>query len=322
MVADLLWLQRSFDIAHAAIEAFVKGKSEAVESALICVFAGGHLLIEDRPGVAKTSLARAIARVFDGAEFQRIQFTPDLLPSDLTGTEIYDESQHAFRFREGPVFTNVLLGDEINRASPKVQSALLQVMAEGRVTVGRQTHSVPTPFCCIATQNPVDFQGTYALPEAQLDRFLMRISIGYPDPLDEIDVITLGVSGRTADDVEPVLAMSDLRRVAGIVQTVEVNDPVKRYIVDIAEATRTSEKLRLGVSPRGCIALATAARVRAATRGREFTAHDDVKALAQEVLGHRILLSDQAELDGATAEQVLATILDTVPVQPAPASRR
>jgi MoxR-like ATPase len=302
-----------FARVRANVETFIRGKADVVDLALTCLFSEGHLLIEDVPGVGKTSLAKAMALSIDGS-LQRIQFTPDLLPSDVTGVPIFNAESRAFEFHEGPVFANVVVADEINRASPKTQAALLEVMEEYHVTVDAQSYPVPRPFIVVATQNPIELEGTYQLPEAQIDRFMMRISVGYPDRDTEMDVITDRLEGRTADDVEACLDVTEVQDMIDFALNVAIAAPVKRYIVDLASATRDQPELRLGVSPRGAIALALASRVRAASQGREYVTADDVKALAQPVLEHRMLVRAEAQLRGRSPDRVLRELLAEVPV--------
>jgi MoxR-like ATPase len=285
------------------------------------LFARGHLLIEDVPGVAKTTLAKAIARSIEGGCVRRIQFTPDILPTDVTGVQVFDQNRRRFEFHPGPVFANILIGDEINRASPKSQSALLEVMAERRVTVDGETHHVPRPFLCIATQNPIDQYGTFPLPEAQIDRFMIRTGIGYPSPADEAAVIADVVGGSTAEALEPVLHLDLARSMMDVVERVRVVPDICRYIVSLATATRGGEGLnlgiQLGVSPRGCIALAAAGQVLAASEGREFVSPDDVKALAVPVFAHRLLLLPGAgpEPDATRQADLVRQVLAATPVR-------
>ncbi len=291
----------------------VRGKTEAVSLALTCLFAGGHLLIEDVPGLGKTSLARCVAASLD-ASCHRIQFTPDLLPSDVTGVTVYRQGTGEFAFHPGPVFAHVVVADEVNRASPKTQSALLEVMEEGRVTVDGQPHAVPLPFFVVATQNPVDMDGTYALPEAQLDRFLMRVRMGYPDRQSEVAILRNRRSGMRVEDLSPVLSTDEVLALVAASARTHVADTVHEYVVDVVSATRTLSQLRLGASPRGSIALLRASQVRAAAAGRTFVTPDDVKTLAAPVLAHRLLVAPDAELRGYTAEDAVREVLESIPV--------
>ncbi|WP_439381913.1 AAA family ATPase [Amycolatopsis lexingtonensis] len=314
--------QRRFHALAGNIEDFIRGKPEVVRLVLVCLLAEGHLLIEDVPGVAKTSLAKAVARSIAGAEVRRIQFTPDLLPTDVIGVQVYDQARGSFEFRPGPVFANILLGDEINRASPKTQSALLEVMAEHQVTVDGVAHAVPHPFLCIATQNPVEHQGTYALPEAQLDRFLMRVTIGYPDELtDEVAIVSDGIARRRPEELKPVVELDQLRAMISDLRQLHVSAKLQAYVARIARATRKHPDVRLGVSPRGSIALANAAQSYAGSMGREFVTADDVKSVAVPVLAHRLLLTSEARFQKRTAEAIVAEILDGVPVPREPGQR-
>jgi MoxR-like ATPase len=309
-----------FEALVRGIERAVIGKREVVEQALVCLLAGGHLLVEDVPGVGKTTLARCLAASL-GASWQRIQFTPDLLPSDITGVTVYDQRAGAFEFHPGPVFANVVLGDEINRASPKTQSALLEVMEERVVTVDGRRHPVPSPFMVIATQNPVDMEGTYALPEAQLDRFLMRIAVGYPEADAEMAILTGTPSARAVETLPPVVTTGELGDLIELATRAFVAPPVVQYVIRIAAASRARAELRLGASPRGSLALLAAARVRAMAAGRGFVVPEDVRALAGPVLAHRLLLTPEAELQGRSGAAILAELLAGVPV-PQPAGPR
>jgi len=291
----------------------VHGKPEVVHLALVCLLAEGHLLVEDVPGVGKTSLARALASSV-GSSWHRIQFTPDLLPSDVTGVSIYNQSSANFEFKPGPVFAGIVLADEINRASPKTQSALLEVMEEHHVTVDGVAHPVPRPFMVVATQNPVDMDGTYPLPEAQLDRFLMRISVGYPDRHHEGAILRAHQGVSLLDDLGAVVSADHVRTMIAVSNEVHVADGVNDYIVRLVAATRQMPELRLGASPRGSLALLRAARTWAAADGRGYLLPEDVRALAGAVLSHRLILTPEAELRGATAQKVVEQVLATEPV--------
>ncbi|WTX01144.1 MoxR family ATPase (plasmid) [Streptomycetaceae bacterium NBC_01309] len=307
------------------IERVVKGKRDVVELALVALFAEGHLLLEDVPGTGKTTLARALAASL-GADCRRVQFTPDLLPSDITGVSVFRQNTGSFEFLPGPVFANIVLADEVNRASPKTQSALLEVMEERRITIDGAAHAVPRPFMVVATQNPVDMAGTYPLPEAQLDRFMMRLLLGYPDHASEVTVAAGGPELAPAEQLTPIATARHIDEFAAHVRThVRVAEPVVDYAVRIVGATRLSPLVRLGASPRASVALVRAARVRAGAAGRDYVVPDDVKALAPAILAHRLLLNPDAELSGSTAADVLATALaDTSAPQvvPPPSTRR
>jgi MoxR-like ATPase len=303
-----------FGAIVANVEQVVRGKAEPIELAVLCMIAEGHLLIEDVPGVGKTSLAKAIAASID-CTWHRIQFTPDLLPSDVTGVSVYNRASGAFEFRPGGIFANVVLGDEINRASPKTQSALLEAMEEGQVTVDAHTYRLDPPFMVIATQNPIEHEGTYPLPDSQLDRFLMRIRMGYPDRTSEIEILDAhGTETLTTDDLEPVASAADILKMIGVAQAVHVAPSLKSYIVDVAMASRRHPQLALGVSPRATIALQRAARARAAAAGQEFVVPDDIKIVAPAVLEHRLMLTPEAQLQGLTQTEVLDSVLATVAV--------
>jgi MoxR-like ATPase len=303
-----------FDALARQLEQVLRGKRRAVHLALVCMFAEGHLLIEDVPGVGKTSLAKAIARTIGGS-WRRVQFTPDLLPSDVTGVSVWDGTRNDFDFRPGGVFANVVLADEINRASPKTQSALLEAMEERQVTIDAQTYKLPRPFLVIATQNPVELEGTYPLPEAQLDRFLLRLRIGYPDRDAELSILGAQGSDEVApEELEPVTDADTVAAWIRELDHIHVATELQGYIVDLAEATRHHRDLMLGVSPRGALALQRASRALAASVGRSYVVPDDVKALAPAVLEHRLLLSSEAMMRGVSTADVLASILDSVPV--------
>lgn len=288
------------------------GKSEAIRLAITCMLAEGHLLLEDYPGTGKTSLARAIAQSVQGTH-SRIQFTPDLLPSDVTGVTIYDQKSGEFEFHQGPIFASIVLADEINRASPKTQSALLEVMEESRVTVDGQSYSVGNPFMVIATQNPIEQAGTYRLPEAQLDRFLMKTTLGYPDHEATMRILVTGGSRPRSTALPSVVTGQQVAEMAQMTTAVHVEASVLDYIVRLVEATRTAEDVRLGVSVRGALALVRASRVWAASVGRHFVTPDDVKILAVPCLAHRMILDPEAEFNGVTTVDVMANVIGSVP---------
>ena len=303
-----------FDRLVANVCQVMRGKDEVVRQAIGCVLAEGHLLIEDVPGVGKTTLARSIAASI-ALTWNRIQFTPDLLPSDVTGISVFDQATSTFSFRPGPVFANVVLGDEINRASPKTQSALLEVMQERTVTTDATVYRVPRPFVVVATQNPIDLEGTYALPEAQLDRFLMRIGIGYPSLEQEALVLRAEKDEPVVSSLAPVMTGEELLDMVEVVKcNVEVSPSLEDYIVAICTQTRDRPDVRLGVSPRGGLALLRAARVVAAAEGRNYVSPDDVKAMAHPTLAHRIIMRPEAELRGVGAAEIVERALGAVAV--------
>jgi MoxR-like ATPase len=304
-----------YEAVTAAVQQVMRGKDGVVRLAVLALLAEGHLLIEDVPGVGKTSLAKSLAGAVEGS-MRRIQFTPDLLPSDVTGVQIYDAGRNEFVFHQGAVFANVVLGDEINRASPKTQAALLEVMEERQVTVDGIAYPVPRPFIVLATQNPVEHGGTYDLPEAQIDRFMMRMSVGYPAHDAEVDILARRIGGSSAgqDAVVPVISTEDLARMIDATRRVHVATAILSYITTLCAATRRMPELRLGASPRGSIALAAASQARAISQGRGFVTVDDVKFLAPYVLAHRLLLRPEAELQGTTGLQLIDATLAALPV--------
>jgi MoxR-like ATPase len=303
-------------VAHRvgeAVESVIEGKSDAVRLALTVLLAEGHVLIEDVPGVGKTMLAKALARS-TGCTVRRIQFTPDLLPSDITGVSAYNQERREFEFKPGPVFANIVVGDEINRASPKTQSALLECMEEGQVTVDGRTYPLTPPFMVIATQNPIEMEGTYPLPEAQRDRFTARISMGYPSAESELAMLDAHGSSSPLDRLEPVAQAEDIMDLIAAVRTVHVAEPLKQYVIRLVAATRASPELRLGASPRATLHLLRAGRAKAALDGRDFVIPDDMQALALPVLAHRLLPSAEAVVTQQSPERVLASIVEHLPL--------
>jgi MoxR-like ATPase len=307
------WFAERFGTLVDNVTSFIRGKDDIVRKAVLCLCAEGHLLVEDVPGVGKTSLARALSSSFEGI-VRRIQFTPDLLPSDVLGVQVFDASRGEFTFHPGAVFANIVIGDEINRASPKTQSALLECMEERQVTYDGIPYAVPRPFIVLATLNPVGDSGTYDLPEAQIDRFLMRVSMGYPDHRAEMEVLGNRANGHTPEQLRPVLSATDLMQMISITRDVYAAPAVIDYIVTLVNGTRTMPELKLGVSPRGGLGLLLVARAYAASQGRDFVTPQDVKALAPAALAHRMVLQPDAELQGHTASELVETLLDTVPV--------
>jgi MoxR-like ATPase len=291
----------------------IQGKSDCIDMLILAVLAEGSVLLEDVPGVGKTTLAKALARSIDVA-YQRIQFTPDLLPSDILGSAIYHPVEGNFTFRPGPIFCNVLLADEINRASPRTQSALLEAMNEQQVTIETTQHKLAAPFIVLATQNPIEFHGTYPLPEAQLDRFLLQLGLGYPDCETELDMLLSRADADPLDDIRPVLSRDDIVGMQQAVRRVRVDQSVARYLVDLVDRTRRDSRLKLGVSPRGSLMLFRSAQAAAFVDGREFVLPDDIQRLAPHVLAHRIVLTSKARYGNQTQAEVLEDILQRVPV--------
>ena len=295
------------------IETVIVGKRDAVELVVIGLLCNGHLLIEDIPGVGKTMLARALASAL-GAKYRRIQFTPDLLPADITGTSIFNQKTGEFAFRQGPIFTNVLLADEINRATPKTQSSLLEGMEEFQVTVDGATHGLQRPFFVIATENPIEYRGTYPLPEAQLDRFLMRISLGYPTASEEVEILDRQAKEHPINSVSAVVGRDEVLQMQQHIHDVHIDSSLKEYMVEIVAATRDHSLLALGASPRASLGLMRTGQARAALQGRDYVLPDDIKVLAASVLGHRLILKPEARVRDGTVSDLIAEILDRVPV--------
>jgi MoxR-like ATPase len=305
--------QEAFGRLVAGVEQVLLGKTFVVRLGFVALFSEGHLLLEDFPGTGKTSMARAIAQSVAGSA-SRIQFTPDLLPGDITGVSIYEQRKGEFQFHRGPIFANIVLADEINRASPKTQAALLEVMEEGHVTVDGESHDVGLPFMVIATQNPIEQAGTYRLPEAQLDRFLLKASIGYPDHASTLRILD-GAGVRAHDvTIPPIVTADAVLEMAQLARTVHVDPSVNDYVSRLVDATRSATEVRLGVSVRGALALVRSAKTLAAASGRHYVVPDDVKSLAEPVLAHRIILDPEAEFDGVTPSSVIAQLLlETAP---------
>jgi MoxR-like ATPase len=306
-------IRDSADRVVENIARVIVGKDEVIELCLVALLCEGHILLEDVPGIGKTTLAKAIARSI-GCSFRRIQFTPDLLPSDVTGILYFNQRSQDFEFRPGPIMSQVVLADEINRATPRTQSALLEAMQEQQVTVDVETMALPRPFLVLATQNPIELEGTFPLPEAQIDRFLMRVALGYPSKQDENAILLRYERMDPLATLQPVIQADDLLAMQEQVKSVSVEESVREYMVDVVRATREHDAVELGVSPRGTLALYRTTQALAAVRGRTFVIPDDVKYLAPPVLTHRIIISPQTRLRGRRPEEVMAEIVDTVPV--------
>lgn len=310
---ELVWFGERYESVVENIERVIQGKRPTIELVVSSLVAEGHVLIEDVPGVGKTLLAKALARSID-CSFQRVQFTPDLLPSDVTGVSVWDRELGTFTFRPGPVFGNVVLGDEINRASPKTQAALLEAMEERQITVDAETHILAEPFIVIATQNPIEHEGTYPLPEAQLDRFMMRVTMGYPQREKELEMLQTHGERSTFDELKSVVHAEDIVKMSSIARSVHVADVLRGYLIDIAEATREHPDVLLGASPRATLFLQRAARAIAAADGRDYAAPDDVKSILDPVLNHRIIVRPDAQMRGIAASEIIQEVAATVPV--------
>jgi MoxR-like ATPase len=305
------WFAQAFSQMVDNVDKAVLGKQHVIRLALTCMLSEGHLLLEDFPGTGKTQLARAMAGTVQGSN-SRVQFTPDLLPSDVTGVTIYDPAKQTFDFHPGPIFANIVLADEINRASPKTQSALLEVMEEGRVTVDGVAHPVGKPFLVIATQNPIEQAGTYRLPEAQLDRFLMKTSVGYPDRQATVELLNNAAIRDRAALVTPVITAATIAQMSGLADEVYVDPAVVGYVAELAEESRRQPHVKLGLSPRGCLAFVRVAKTWAAADGRDHVVPDDIKDLAEPVLSHRLLLDAEAQFSGVDVQTVISRLLDAV----------
>jgi MoxR-like ATPase len=308
---DAAAFQERFEAIVTNVERVIKGKNRPIRMVITAILAEGHVLLEDLPGTGKTMLARSIAQTIQ-AETSRIQCTPDLLPSDITGSSVVDMATREFKFRAGPVFTNILLADEINRATPKTQSSLLEAMQERRVSVDGITHNLPRPFLLLATQNPIELAGTFPLPEAQLDRFLFKLSLGYPDTEAEMEVLNANSQAEAIDTLKATCSLDDVLALQDWPKRIEVSEPIKRYIVEICQATRQDPSLQLPASPRASLALMRSSRVVAAANGRDHVVPDDVKVVLQPVLAHRIALTPDAELRDDTVDKVIDRILSRV----------
>jgi MoxR-like ATPase len=297
----------------ANLEKVIRGKPEVLRRLVLTLVAGGNVLMEDVPGVGKTTLAKSLAQSIQGS-FKRVQFTPDLLPADILGSSVYNPREGTFHFKEGPVFTNILLADEINRASPRTQSSLLEAMQEGQVTIEGQRYPLPRPFVVVATQNPIEYHGTYPLPEAQLDRFMMKISLGYPERTDEREILEGQKELHPLESLAPVATLEEVVQAQQEVRRVRVGEPVVEYILALVEATRKDVRLKLGVSPRGSLALYRAVQARAYAEGRDYALPDDVKELAVPVLAHRLVRDTKAKYSGVTKEGIVEDLLGRLPV--------
>jgi MoxR-like ATPase len=312
-------IQETGEKVVANVERVIVGKHNEVRLALVALMCRGHLLIEDVPGTGKTVLAKALARSL-GCSFRRIQFTPDLLPSDVTGLSIYNQKTQEFEFRPGPIMAQVVLADEINRATPKTQSSLLECMDERQATIDGVTHQMPDPFLVIATQNPIEYEGTFALPEAQLDRFMLRIRMGYPQPIDEIVILDEQKRTHPLDDLEEVVGLQELREMQAAIREVHVESSISDYIVRLVNGTRNHPDVYLGASPRGSIALYRASQALAGLVGRDYVIPDDVKLLAEPALAHRLIIKTSSTIHDVQAGQVIRELLETLPVEPIRAS--
>lgn len=313
MAVDIKAVQALSEKLKNNLSKVIIGKDESLELTIIAFLCQGHILIEDVPGVGKTMLARSLARSL-GCNFKRIQFTPDMLPSDVTGVSIYNQNTREFEFRPGPLLAQIVLADEINRATPKTQSALLEAMEERQITVDGATHTLPIPFMVMATQNPIEYEGTFPLPEAQLDRFLMRLDLGYTSLSNEIKILEQQKIIHPIMALKPVVELDEILKVQKIIKKVHVSEPIKRYIVEIVRETRQHPEVFLGASPRGSLGLFQAGQARAAINGRDFVLPDDIKVLASNILSHRVVISPAARLSDVKATRIIREILDSLAV--------
>jgi MoxR-like ATPase len=314
---DTASVQHLAESIRANVRTALVGKDSALDLALVALLCSGHLLIQDVPGIGKTTMAKALAASL-GCAFRRLQCTPDLTPSDVLGVSIYNQQSGRFEFHQGPVFTQMFLADEINRATPRTQSALLEAMQERQVTIDGVTHSLPWPFLVLATQNPVELEGTFPLPEAQLDRFMLRIKLGYPSHEEEQQIVLRASRNHALEALKPVVGETELRAAQQAVARIRLDDSLRAYVVRLVQATRKHQQVELGASPRATLALCQGSQALAAIRGRDFVLPDDIKALAEPALAHRLTLTPQARLRGATAEQVVSEVLSREPVPVTP----
>ena len=311
--ADVTRLQQLATGLRESVQKVVVGKADVIDLAIIALICKGHVLVEDVPGIGKTTMSKALAQSL-GCTFNRIQFTPDLMPTDVIGVNFYNQKSGDFQFRQGPIFSQVLLADEINRATPRTQSALLEAMQERQVTVDGVTRPIREPFLVLATQNPVELEGTFPLPEAQLDRFMVRVKLGYPTPEEESDILLRFERDTMLPDLDPVTAEDELREMQTAVTAIRVDDIVRGYIVQIVQTTRKNDGLSLGASPRAALSLYKTSQAHAALGGRDFVTPDDVKAMAETVLAHRLILTSNARLRGRLPEQIVAEVVNSIPV--------
>ena len=310
---DANGVQNMADKIRHSVQRVIVGKDDVIDLAIIALLCKGHVLVEDVPGIGKTTMAKALAQSL-GCTFNRIQFTPDLMPTDVLGVNFYNQKSGDFEFRAGPIFSQILLADEINRATPRTQSALLEAMGERQATIDGVTRAISEPFMVLATQNPIEMEGTFPLPEAQLDRFMLRIKLGYPSPDEESDILLRFQKDTILPALDPVTTESELRPLQDAVTTVRVDDTIRMYVVEITQATREHDGLSLGASPRAALSLYKTAQAKAALDARDFVTPDDVKGMAETVLAHRMILTSNSRLRGRTTEMIVEEVLDSVPV--------